>query len=478
MGRTANRDTKDRHLHTQTSVRALRSATLPFLSLTLFLLPGCGGSHHVAGPSNLQLARAHIKHVIIIMQENRSFDSYFGTFPGAEGIPAGVCVPDPQAGGCVAPFHNPSPIDPDSVHSAEAAVADVDGGKMDGFVAQGYVNNSIIGGQLNPPGVMGYHDAREIPNYWTYAQNFVLNDHMFEPNASWSLPAHLFLVSEWSADCTDPNNPATCTNDVGTYGPGKFSPNATHAWTDLTYLLHKQQVSWGYYIFPGEQPDTDDGAVGHSPHALSPNTIGIWNPLPNFTDVQQDGEVGNIKTVTEFTQAAQAGTLPAVCWVVPSLALSEHAPASVADGQAYVTGLINAVMAGPGWDSSVILLAWDDWGGLYDHVGPPAVDANGYGLRVPALLISPYARRGFVDKQTLSFDAYDKFIEDIFLGGQRLDPATDGRPDPRPSVRESVSLLGDLVNDFDFSQPPRAPLILPTSPAPGPASIAPSARKP
>ncbi len=95
---------------------------------------------------------------------------------------------------------------------------------------------------------------------------------------------------------------------------------------------------------------------------------------------------------------------------------------------------------------------------------PPVVDENGYGLRVPGLVISPYAKAGLVDHQTLSFDAYVKFIEDVFLGGQRLDPATDGRPDPRPTVRESSPTLGDLAADFDFTQPPRPPLILPATP--------------
>jgi phospholipase C len=133
----------------------------------------------------------------------------------------------------------------------------------------------------------------------------------------------------------------------------------------------------------------------------------------------------------------------------------------VSDGQAYVTGLIDALMSGPGWDSTAIFLAWDDWGGFYDHVQPPQVDHNGYGLRVPGLLISPYARQGYVDHQTLSFDAYLRLVEDLFVGGQRLDPETDGRPDPRPNVREDAAQLGDLLEEFDFSRPPRPPMILP-----------------
>ena len=121
-------------------------------------------------------------------------------------------------------------------------------------------------------------------------------------------------------------------------------------------------------------------------------------------------------------------------------------------------------MQGPDWPSTAIFLAWDDWGGFYDHVAPPKVDRNGYGLRVPGLVITPYARQGYVDHQVLSFDAYAKFIEDDFLGGSRLDPKTDGRPDPRSSVRENAPILGNLVRDFDFNQKPRPPVLLPLHP--------------
>ena len=118
-------------------------------------------------------------------------------------------------------------------------------------------------------------------------------------------------------------------------------------------------------------------------------------------------------------------------------------------------------MRSPDWKSTAIFLSWDDWGGFYDHVAPPHVDENGYGIRVPAIVISPYARRGFIDHQTLSHDAYLKFIEDDFLGGIRIDPNTNGRPDRRPSVRENEPILGDLRKDFDFTQQPREPEILP-----------------
>jgi phospholipase C len=121
-------------------------------------------------------------------------------------------------------------------------------------------------------------------------------------------------------------------------------------------------------------------------------------------------------------------------------------------------------MKSPDWKSTAIFLAWDDWGGFYDHVVPPQADKNGYGLRVPSMVISPYARKGFIDHATYSSDAYLKFIEDDFLGGARLDPKTDKRPDLRPDVREDLPILGDLANDFNFSQKPRPPFLLPTNP--------------
>jgi hypothetical protein len=144
--------------------------------------------------------------------------------------------------------------------------------------------------------------------------------------------------------------------------------------------------------------------------------------------------------------------------------VSEHPTALITSGQTYVTGLINSIMSSPNWQSTAIFLTWDDWGGFYDHVVPPVVGGESWGLRVPALVISPYARKGYIDHQPLSFDAYLKFIEDDFLGGQRIDPATDGRPDSRPSVVEDATELGDLANDFNFDRKPRRPFLLSVHP--------------
>jgi phospholipase C len=433
----------------------------------------------LAQPGATQSARAalpgihKIRHVVVIMQENRSFDSYFGTYPGTDGIPPGTCVPDPQSGACVKPFHDRYDSNAGGPHGAASAQADIDGGKMDGFVAQQEQAKKGCALKFNPAcsrggtshDVMGYHDGREIPNYWAYAHAFVLQDHMFEPTASWSLPSHLFMVSGWSASCRNPLNPMSCRSNLGQPDRERFGPGQPdYAWTDLTYLLHRAGVGWAYYVAPGTQPDCDDDAISCAPRSQNPGTPEIWNPLPDFTDVHQDGQLGNVRPLSRFYAAARTGTLPAVSWITPNGRVSEHPPALVSAGQTYVTGLINAIMASPDWPSTAIFVSWDDWGGFYDHIVPPSVDANGYGLRVPGLVISPYARRGYVDHQTLSFDAYLKFIEDDFLGGQRLDPATDGRPDSRPDVRETATVLGNLLSDFDFAHRPRPAFLLPLHP--------------
>jgi phospholipase C len=438
-----------------------------------------------------------IQHVVMIMQENRSFDSYFGTYPGARGIPAGVCVRDPANGGCVAPYHDSSGTNSGGPHGVAAAQADINGGRMDGFVEQAQIKQGCTSTNPNCApcegkhcvDVMGYHDAREIPNYWKYAQAFTLQDNLFQSVASWSLPEHLFLVSGWSAVCPHGDeNPFHCANSLEPLKPtngwlGPVVPDkVTYAWTDLTYLLAKMSVSWGYYVFEGAEPDCEsDEAITCKPVGQTPKTPGIWNPLPAFTTVKQDGQVGNVKSLTKFDEAVrQEGTcgLPNVSWVVPNLLASEHPPSSISRGQAYVTTQINSIMRSPCWASTAIFLFWDDWGGFYDHVAPPQVDQNGYGLRVPGLVISPYAKTGYIDHQQLSHDAYLKFIEDDFLGGQRLNPATDGRPDGRPTVREEAPGLGSIGADFDFSQQPRPPLLLSAHPEPGPASEPPGGHSP
>jgi phospholipase C len=550
------------HPLTRSDKSSARAALRPYLAvgfviaLSVMLVTVSGGTPRgaaQAAPGRLQARTAaaltgihKIRHVVVIMQENRSFDSYFGTFPHADGIPMSngvptVCNPNPATHRCIRPFRDDAAdTGGGGPHSGGDAAADSDGGKMDGFVAT--AEKAWPG---SGSGVMGYHTARSIPNYWSYARHFVLNDHMFSSQSSWSLPEHLYMVSEWAAACPRRGDETSCTTgapagppdrstrrnvvdvcsvptltascrrmvrDIGGHRPRYFhdlisqhcslarsylvyndsySPRTyrrctaairearlrpalerpllaaaaqmrppDYAWTDLTYLLHAANVPWRYYVMTGTEPDCRDASAVRCPaHHQDQRTPGIWNPLPYFDTVREDQQLSNIQSLAAFYRAAHRGTLPAVSWVSPSGPVSEHPPESIKQGQAYVTGLINAIMRSPDWKSTAIFLSWDEWGGFYDHV--PVPDGTSYGLRVPGLVISPYAKPGYVDHQVLSHDAYVKFIEDDFLGGQRLDPRTDGRPDPRPIVPDAQPTAGDLSQDFDFTQTPRKPLILP-----------------
>jgi phospholipase C len=455
--------------------------------VTVPLLGSATTTSHAIAASSARTATGiqKIRHVVMIVQENRSFDSYFGTFPGAAGFPRkngriAVCVPDSERKQCQHPFHDTHDINGGGPHDRAAFDGDVDHGRMDGFIRTAEHAATGCAATDNPycrgsahTDVMGYHNGRDIPNYWTYARQFVLQDHMFEATSSWSLPAHLFLVSGWSAQCLVPLVPDTCRNSPDQVAPGYAvgEPDTTYlwpvihyGWTDLTYLLHQHHVSWRYYVDEGLEPDCPHGQMACKSKVQRAAVPGIWNPLPAFDTVHVDGQLGDIVALPHLFTDARDSALPAVSWVVPNSLDSEHPPASVKAGQRYVTHIVNRLMRSPDWSSTAIFLTWDDWGGFYDHVRPPHVDTNGYGLRVPGLVISPYARQGYIDHQVLTTDAYLKFIEDDFLGGQRLDPRTDGRPDPRTDVREDASILGQLAADFDFSQPPRRPVLLPPRP--------------
>jgi phospholipase C len=431
----------------------------------------------------------NIEHLVFIVQENRSFDHYFGTFPGANGIPRKAdgsfrrrtCNVDPQAHRCWYPFHDRSVFDAGAAHMEAASDMAIRGGTMRGFVrvlrtfystCKRHPDNELCQkttkGPAGQPDAMGFHTGREIPNYWAYARHFLLQDRMFAPSDSWTIPAHLYLVSGWSAYCADRTDVASCRTDLakphGKWNP-TLPPPRPYLWADITWLMANEGVDWGYYVGPGtcvQLPCPPEG----------PKTVAFGkSPLPGFRTVEATDQFDHIQTYASYFQRAAAGDLPAVSWVVPWKETSEHPPQSVASGQAWVTRVINAVMQGPKdqWLHTAIFLTWDDWGGFYDHVTPPEVDAGGYGIRVPGIVISPWVKRGLdVDHQTLSFDAYLKLIEDRFLGGQRLDPATDGWWDPRPRpIRERVKILGDLKEEFDFTQDPIPPIVLDPRPGTG-----------
>jgi phospholipase C len=295
-------------------------------------------------------------------------------------------------------------------------------------------------GPQGQPDVMSYHTRKEIPNYWTYADHFVLQDHMFAPSDSWTLPSHLFLVSGWAASCEDPRDPMSCTSNLELSAEANIQrqheDKPVWAWTDITYLLHENDVSWSYFV--GDDTCFFDPCPTNK---MGERTVAQLNPLPWFQRVRGNGQVGNVRGHSAYYEEAADGTLPSVSWVMPYSGAGEHPHSHepIWKGVRHVTNVINAAMRGPDWDSTAVFLTWDDWGGFYDHVVPPRVDRNGYGIRVPGLLISPWAKAGTIDSQTLTFDAYLKLIEDRFLSGERLDPKTLSRPDSAHRTRGRTS---------------------------------------
>lgn len=384
---------------------------------------------------------AKIKHFVFIMQENRSFDSYFGTYPGADGIPKGVTVPDPKGGPPVAPFHDPNNNNNGGPHGWDNARADIDGGNMDGFLGASYKDKQqkrirrvkpkpVIG---NLTDVMGWHDYREIPNYWDYARLYVLQDRMFESVASYSLPAHLYMLAGQSG---------------GYVGKTDQPFPSTFNFKEITELLMSGKIDWKYYVTSGNIPDTEDAhVVGTRPQQVqTPHRYTLFNPLPAFPEVRDNpAQSSRLVDTSQFYNDAKNGNLPQVSWVIPSDAVSEHGPSGVREGMAYVTGLVNAVMKSRDWNNTAIFISWDDWGGFYDHVPPPKIDKFGLGLRVPGLVISPYAKQNFIDHKTFSFESWLRIVEERF----GIIPMT---------ARDRNA--GDMLDAFDFNQKPRSPVLL------------------
>lgn len=414
-----------------------------FLAMVLFI--NAASSSNSTTEASIPSGLEKIRHFVFIMQENRAFDHYFGTYPGAEGVPQGVCLPDPVVGGCVEPYHDTSDINRGGPHGWDNAQGDINGGKMDGFVAQSHKGKSAKGSEpcippspdctpgKNPRDVMGYHDYHEIPNYWNYARLYVLQDHMFESVASYSLPAHLYMLAAQSGGYT---------------GADKQPRPSTFNFPEITELLTSGKITWNYYVTSGKLPDTEDGHVvgSESEEEQDPHKFTYFNPLPAFPKIRNDPKQNSrLVDTSQFYEDAKMGRLPQVSWVVPSGKVSEHPPSSVRAGMAYVTGLVNAVMEGPDWNTTAIFISWDDWGGFYDHVPPPKVDEYGYGLRVPGLVISPYAKQGYIDKHVYSFESWLKIVEERF----GVSPMT---------ARDTTA--GDMLDAFDFLQKPRPPIIL------------------
>ena len=371
-----------------------------------------------------------IQHIVFIVKENRSFDHFFGTFPGADGATSG-----PISSGAVVPLTHSGDailIEPD--YSFFAARGAINGGKMDSFdtVLHGNVN-----GQL---GSMVQVYQADIPNYFSYAQNFVLADRMFSSMPSDSFPNHLSTVANdaggvignpanahasWGCDAAS-NVTTTMLSSLGI--PSNVFP--CFNFPTLADSLQNAGVSWRYYAAPPGQP-------GY-----------IWSVLSAFKSIRNTALWGsNVAPNTQFAVDALAGNLPAVSWLTPTTTGSEHPPSGPCPGENWTVQQINAIMQGPLWNSTAIFVVWDDYGGFYDHVPPPARDQFSLGPRVPLLIISPYARAGYISHTQYEFASVLKFIEERFGLG---------------SLGNRDSTANDMLDSFDFTQTPLPPLVLNT----------------
>jgi phospholipase C len=375
-------------------------------------VPALGSSHEPTTP---------IKHVITVLQENHTYDNYFGTYPKGDGLPANVCVPvkpsDPK-GKCIRPFHIGSnkvvPEDPD--HSQLTFRLQYNRGRMDGFVHALDVRNQD--GRLT----MGYRDGSDVGYYWNLADDYVLYDRFFSSAAAGSFLNHIYWVAGSAAG-----------------GGDRFPPNGYKNLTTIFDRLDAAGVSWKFYV-QNYEPKLTFRTLRQFPGNRASQVV--WVPLlsiPRFLDNPRLRS--HIVDLDQYYTDLHNGTLPAVSYIAPS-GPSEHPPSNIASGQAFVGTMINALIGSSAWSSSAFMLAYDDWGGWYDHVKPPQVDRYGYGFRVPALLVSPYAKRGVVDHNTLDFTSILRFIEDNWT----LKPLAT-----RDAHAKSIA------SGFDFAKPPRPP---------------------
>ncbi len=349
-------------------------------------------------------ATTPIQHVVVIMLENRTFDNLFGRFPGANGIT------EPRA---------PDPLRSDFYHAAAGLLAAEDGGKWDEFPLRGQVQ----------------YTQQDIPDYWSYAQHYGLGDDFFTSVAANSTPNHLAMVASQSDDDDDSTVGASCTapqNDL-IYSKNKSSGAAYWNYpcyniASVPQLLQNAGLTWRYY---------SESAIWDAP-ALIKSTSGSSNDVH---DSQQ------------FVTDVNACNLANVSWVTPYDVYTDHPPSSLQGGQSFVTKQVDAIMQSKCnyWKNTAIFVTWDDWGGFYDHVIPPVVDGLGLGPRTPLLAISAYSKPGYISHKQGEFSSFDKFIEEDF-----------GLPNL--GQRDALAQTSDLMDYFDFSQPPSSPLIIPSVP--------------
>jgi phospholipase C len=385
--------------------------------------------------SNLP-APGQIQHVVFIMKENRSFDHYFGQFPGADGVTSGY-ISDGQQ---IPLWRAPDVMFHDGDHNYDSALTAKDGGKMDQFDLSNWGN---VNGDFQAYSQMTQAD---IPNYWAYAQNFVLSDHTFESETSPSYNAHFYSIAasgeetvtvpflgnknlaSWGCDAL-PGVLVTVFDSAGVYSD-------TYPCFNLPTLADSlnnasPQLSWKFYAPPYPVGGYEHSAFDYVQHIRDSS---YWNT--------------NVVNNAQFVTDALAGNLPTVSWIIADTPATEHPPNSTCVGENWTVQQINAVMQGPAdqWNSTVIFVTWDEWGGFYDHMDPPVVDQWGYGLRVPMLIISPYSYQpGYITHTTYEFSSVLKFIEENFN---------------LPFLTDRDANANDTSDSFNFNQNPQPPLVL------------------
>jgi phospholipase C len=385
-----------------------------------------------------------IQHIVFFVKENRSFDDYFGTFPGAAGATTGV-----TSTGQVVPLIPDPDVEPsDLCHIESCALTAIDSGRMDKFDIMVAPNDISVPVTPNLRSYVQF-DQNTIPNYWAYASTYTLADHMFSSMWGPSFPNHLFTVAAQNGGVvTDPNVPVTvgsqlkwgCDSPVGTTVSVQSADLLTTAsvypcfeFTTLGDRIDEAQasnpaVTWKYYSPPEGQPGYE------------------WNAYDAINHIRYGSDwSANIVPETQFISDALNGNLASVNWVVTPDQTSEHPPDSVCAGENDSVAKINAIMQGPQWGSTAIFVFWDDFGGFYDHVPPPQIYTYGLGPRVPLVIISPYAKPAYVSSTVYSAVSLLSFAENVF---------------GLPPLIASDTLANNGADSFDFTQNPVPPLIL------------------
>jgi phospholipase C len=386
--------------------------------------------------ADLTALRSKIQHIVFIIKENRSFDNMFGTFPGADGATSGLI----STGERIDLGHATDATSRDLGHEWDDAHLAVDDGKMDRFdLVQG---GNVRGDFLS---MTQFFDS-DIPNYWSYAQHFLLADHTFAAIAGPSFPNHLYTVASQSGGVISNPNSLSWGCDA-----------AEQTRADVLTANGEMTRTFPCFEFPTLADRLEAAGISWRFYAPTKDQLGyIWSALNAFKSIRLTS-LWNDRVLddNQFLADAANGTLPAVSWLVPDWAVSDHPTRarpggpptiSICEGENWTVQHINAIMDGPNWATTAIVLTWDDFGGFYDHVAPPAIDQYGLGLRVPLLVISPYAKEGTVSHTQYEFASVLKLIEQR----HRLKALT---------AREVET--NSLIDAFDFSQQPAPPLILP-----------------